>query len=325
MAKRNYTNLDLLTTIKLNCMVPVDQITFSDEEILFMASNELELNVLSNIMKMREEYYVYTKIYDLATSGRYEIPSRAAGNKIRIVYLKNGEQLWPCSLITKKEIPYVQNQYTTSSAIPLFYIENDEVVFVANTSNQINANEVQIDYYLEPNELVLPSECLKITNIDRNSGIIQVSERQIPTGIQETTEIDFIQAIPTNKLKAHDVALVSTSPNTPVSSQKFITVNADDIPDNLVVGDWIAVAGQSPVPQLVANIRALLAQVTACKILESQTDTESYKIANSKRLEMIKDLTPLIQDRTEGNPKKITSRNNLLNASLIGRLGRRRG
>lgn len=326
MAKQNYTNLDLLKSIKLGCMVPVDQIALSDEDILFLASEELELDVVSSVLKAREEYYVYNKQYEKNDTGRYAIPSRAAGSRLRSVFLKdNNNNLYRCSEISVDEVPLVQNNYYNQGFWdPMFYIENDEVVFLNNTAQSLNAQYVELRYYLEPNSLVLPERCLKITAIDTNTGTIQVEERQIPSNIEPDTLIDFVQYRPSNKIKSFDINVVSVSSNTPVNSQKYIVVDPSDLPSDLEVGDWIASAGETPVPQLVANLRPLLSQATICRILESQGDNNNIVVAQKKLKDMVSSMKTLVQDRTEGNPKKIVNRTGVMRASMIGWNGSRR-
>lgn len=324
MAKRNYTNEDLLKSIKLGCMVPISQIALSDEDILFLASEELELDVLSGVLKAREEYNVYVDTQARNDSGFYPIPSRASGARLRSVFLKDqNNNLYRCSEISVDEVPLLQNYYTNGLWDPMFYIQNDKVVFLNNTAQTINAAYVVLHYYLEPNTLVMPDRCLTIKSIDTTTGLIEVDERQVPNFFEVGGELDFIQCRPSNIIKAMDIPLVSVSSNVPVTSQKFITVNPSDIPDDLAVGDFVALAGESPVPQLTANLRPLLAQATICRILESQGDNNNIVVAQKKLDKMVKGMSALIQDRTEGNPKKIVNRTGIMRNSLIGYNGRR--
>lgn len=325
MAKQTYTNEDLLRSIKLGCMVPVDQIALSDEDILFLASEELELDVISSVLKAREEYYVYSIDIPKNSTGRYQIPSRATASRLRSVFLKDSNNtLYKCAQISPDAVPLVQNYYNQGIYDPMFYIENDEVVFVNDTAQSIDASTVVLKYYLEPNTLVLPERCLKITGIDTNTGTINVEERQVPENLEPSGLIDFIQYKPSNKIKSMDVTIVSVSSNTPVNSQKYIVVDPADIPDDLEVGDWIASAGESPVPQLVANLRPLLTQSTICRILESQGDNNNIAVAIKKLDKMVSGMKTLVQDRAEGNSQKIVNRTGVMRASMIGWNGSRR-
>lgn len=325
MAKINYTNDDLLRSIKLGCMVPISQIALTDEDILFLASEELELGVLSALLNKREEYNVYVDLQDINTEGVYTLPSRASGSRFRAVFLKdNTGKLYQCSETTVTQVPLVQDDYNISSTNPMFYVQNDKIKFINNINNTVSASYVEIHYYMDPSELVSPDRCLTITSIDTDTGMLEVDERQIPSHIEVGAKIDFIQYKPQNIIKKVNATVVSVSSNTPVTSQKFITVDTDDLPDDLEVGDFIALAGESPVPQLVANMRPLLAQATVCRILESQGDKDNQATAQVKLKQLIEALPALIQDRTEGNPKKVVNRTGLMRASVIGRRNRGR-
>ncbi len=326
MAKLNYTNTDLLKSIKLGCMVPVSQIALSDEDILFLATEELCLGVVAGVMKARQEYNVYIDTQDVNDTNTYPIPSRASGGKLRSVFLKDSaNQLYKCTEISVDAVPLIDNYYgQESGAMPKFYLQNDKVIFLPNVSNSVSASTVELHYYLDPSELVLVSDALTIQSIERTSGLIEVDERQIPSTITVGTKLDFIKYRPQNVVKKIDATVVSVSSNSPVTSTKFITVDVDDIPDDLEVGDFIAVAGESPVPQLVANLRGLLAQATICRILQAQGDTDNIKVADAKLKQMVKDMSALIQDRTEGNPQKIVPRTGILR-SMQGTGRRNRG
>ena len=307
-------------------MVPISQIALSDEDILFLASEELELDVLSSVLKAREEYNVYVETQAKNTAGVYPIPSRASGSRLRSVFLKDSNnKLYRCSEISVDEVPYMDTYYTAGIWNPMFYIQNNNVVFINNTSQSISASYVVLHYYLDPNTLVMPDQCLVITAIDTTTGQINVAERQIPSGFDSLVEVDFIKGTPGNTIQGMDIPLVSVSSNSPVTSQKFITIAPANIPSDLVVGDFIALAGESPVPQLTSNLRPLLAQATICRILESQGDNNNIVIAQKKLEKMVKGMSALIQDRTEGNPKKIVNRSGIMRNSLIGGGRGRRG
>lgn len=300
-------------------MVPISQIALTDEDILFLASEELELDVLSSVLKAREEYNVYVDTQAKNSSGIYPIPSRASGSRLRSVFLKdNNNKLYRCSEISVDEVPLMNTYYTAGVWDPMFYIQNNQVVFLNDTAQTITASYVVLHYYLDPNALVMPDQCLVITAIDTVTGVLNVEERQIPTTFDALTEIDFIKGTPGNTILGMDIPVVSVSSNVPVTSQKFVTIDPSDIPSDLVVGDFIALAGESPVPQLTSNLRPLLAQATICRILESQGDNNNIEIAQKKLAKMVKGMSALIQDRTEGNPKKIVNRTGIMRNSLIG-------
>ncbi len=56
----------------------------------------------------------------------------------------------------------------------------------------------------------------------------------------------------------------------------------------------------------------MLAQSTACRILEALGDLDNLKFAYEKLNKMSARMLNIIEDRTEGNPKKIVNRNGFL-------------
>jgi hypothetical protein len=319
MSKRRYTNLDLLKSAKLRAMIPEDQLALSDEDILILASEKLKSELLPNIMSAREEYYVHVEEQPISSDNSYEIPYRAAGSKLRTVFLKDGSgYLYKCSEVSVDEVPYLTSYYGEKYNTPLFYMQNTKIVFVGDTLDGVAPSSVQMHYYLQPNELVLPERCLTISSIDRDTGRIEVDERQIPNHFQSEAEVDLIQYNGSNKLLALDKALVSVSSNTPVTSQKFVIMDPNDIPDSLQVGDYIALAQESPVPQLPNDLRPALVQNTICCVLEAQGDLDNLRVARETLAMINKKMFNLIQDRSEGTPKKVVNRNGTIRNSLIG-------
>ena len=74
------------------------------------------------------------------------------------------------------------------------------------------------------------------------------------------------------------------------------------------VGDYVALAGMSPVAQFVpVEATYLLAQLAAQRCLQALGDTEGYKVAAAKIAEMRSHLINLISDRIVGQPKRISA------------------
>ena len=61
MVKPYYTSSSLISAVKRKASIPVAQVTFSDEDILAFANEELYLAQVPSILQYHEEYFVYTK------------------------------------------------------------------------------------------------------------------------------------------------------------------------------------------------------------------------------------------------------------------------
>jgi hypothetical protein len=78
----------LIRSIKRRAFIPSSQETFTDEDFLEMATEEINLGLVTLIQRMHEEHLVYyVDIEVIAGEKRYPIPARAHGNKLRDVAL----------------------------------------------------------------------------------------------------------------------------------------------------------------------------------------------------------------------------------------------
>jgi hypothetical protein len=177
-----------------------------------------------------------------------------------------------------------------------------------------------MSYYLRPNKLVRASRVGIIADIDRTNGIITISNNIFPSNITVSSQVDFLQAKPMYKNQGWDIDVVSVNTTT-----KQITLATADIPDTLVVGDLIATAGETIIPQIPTELMSFLAQCIALRILEAQGDIDNYKAASDKLKQMSDNLVSLIDSRTEGNPQKFNNNNKgILQQSLASYRRRRR-
>jgi len=93
----SYTSENLLLSIKLRGQLPDTTNNLnphSDSNILKSATEVLHTMVMPLIMSAREQFYVTSKEITLTPgTNRYEIPSRAAGQVVRDVYLKSNNEM----------------------------------------------------------------------------------------------------------------------------------------------------------------------------------------------------------------------------------------
>jgi hypothetical protein len=209
--------------------------------------------------------------------------------------------------------------YHQGTDVSKFYVENDSIVFPAVTGS-MQAGYIEMSYYLRPNKLVRASRVGIIADIDRTNGIITISNNIFPSNITVGSQVDFLQAKPMYKNQGWDIDVVSVNTTT-----KQITLATADIPDTLVVGDLIATAGETIIPQIPTELMSFLAQCIALRILEAQGDIDNYKAASDKLKQMSDNLVSLIDSRTEGNPQKFNNNNKgILQQSLASYRRRRR-
>ncbi len=304
-----YTTNTLIDAVKRRASIPETQQTFQEVDFLAFANEEMDLGIIPHVLSFHEDYFVYTELVPLEIStSRYEIPSRAVGNKLReLSYQDSGGNIFEMTRISIDDIPAYQNG-ANQSGFTTFYVEGTDIVLVPEVGSS-PVGSLRFSYYLRPNELVSEDRVAIITNINRVTGEIAVNA--IPSNIALTNTLDLIQTKTPHKSLAIDV--YSTSLNTTTNT---ITFALDEIPANLVVGDQIALAEETIVPQIPSDLHSMLAQRVAARCLESLGDIQGLGSANAKLAEMEQKTGSLIDSRVDGAPQKIVNRHGMLRRRL---------
>ncbi len=314
--------------------IPISQNTFTEDDILAFANEETMVGLVPSIMRLHEEFYVYPFSLPLITNqSYYEIPDRAIGAKVRTCFYQDESQnIQEMTRILPEDIAWWQNRSSVNYP-RAFYVENDYLVMVP-LINDSPFGQLIVKIFVRPNQLVDTANVCTVTGVNTSTGVVTVSD--IPTGFTLAanglpTLYDFVQTNKAHRLKGFDVPVISI--NTTLNTITFapagmlqpaanlpIPYNIG-VPPDLQVGDIVALAGQTNIPQAPDELHPILAQRIACRCLEAQKDTEGLQSAMNKLTEMELALGILIDNRTEGQPQKI---NNLRSALRYGKFRRRR-
>jgi hypothetical protein len=317
MSKYFYTSTDLIKSIKSRCLVPTSQSTFTEQDFLDFATEEMNMAVVPLVLEANQDYYLVTENVPIVQGVlAYDIPYRAIGNKIRDVSLSdaNGNNLKELVRLNVGDLYAYNGSYGDGTVgSNAFYVANNQIVFVGPQTNY--GQFLRISYYLRPNSLVPNEEVGVIESIDYNTGIITLSN--YPEAFALTASLnkplDFIQQKSPHKILSYDVAGFTVTD----SNLKTITLNPADIPTNLVEGDRVAFAMQTDIPQIPSDMHVLLAHRVATRILEAIGDSEGLQNANQKLAELQKNANSLIHNRVEDAPRKVTNFRGTLRSGLV--------
>lgn len=147
---------ELIRSIKRRAMIPKDQRTFTDEDFLEMATEEVNIGLMDQLIIARGDYLVYHVDIPLDPEvQKYAIPSRAHGNKLRDVAIidSNERIVQELSQISLDEQFDEDGYYNYNTVVyNTFFIENNEVVL---NQDNIEANyALRMYFYMRPNKLV---------------------------------------------------------------------------------------------------------------------------------------------------------------------------
>ena len=306
------TSKKIIESAKRRAQIPTSQNTFKDEDFLALANEELQLGLVPSVLQLHEDYFLWqTEVPIQAGVSQYTIPYRAIGNKLRnLFYQDTNGNLFEMTRISEDDRGDYNAAYATNY-FHAFRVKNNKIVLEPILSGSATGNLVFV-FYIRANDLVLDDEVGDITGIDRTTGVISVSS--LPKKFNASTKYDFIQ---NNSPHVHlGIDAQALSINT---VQKSVTFNPDDIPDDLAVGDHLAFAQESKVPQVPTDLHVVLAHRLAARCLEAIGDTQGLTNANIKLQEFEAKLTNVVDNRVEDAPIKVKNRHGLLRNGLVTR------
>lgn len=149
------TSADLIETVKRKIAVPINQRTFSEEDILAFANDEMLISQVPDIMLYHEEYFVvHEDVVLLPNVTKYAIPERALGLKLRDVFYKdtNGN-LFEMVRISPDDKAYWQNTSGSINLMQKYYLEGNFIVLAPQNISS-PTGFLQFSYFLRPNQLV---------------------------------------------------------------------------------------------------------------------------------------------------------------------------
>lgn len=308
MAGIDYTTDSLIASIKRRITLPDAQNLYSSDDLIAFMGDELSSTLVPLIHSVQQEYWVMRVDVPLVIGQeKYTLPIRGAANGLRLLTLvdPNGNEI---------EFPMLRPENTAStynwlspystSTLYGFYMEDDHIVVFPK---QVVANPVmsiRFRYERQPSQLCSTTEAAHITQIN-GGGVVTVDA--IPSDWLITQTFDLINGQPAFASKGDDLVVTNLDP---ITSQ--ITFSA--LPSKVVVGDWIAQAGESPIPQLPYQTFPYLAQCVATKCLEGMGDMQPLQAAQQKLAIMKEDLLKLMQPRDMGNVQTVINRGGLFDS-----------
>jgi hypothetical protein len=272
--------------------------SWSRADLLALMTEELQTYVVPELMAVREEFFVQQ--YDVTTTSSltYRIPPRAIGAKLRQVLQGANES----TLIVVQRIEPKQQygstfgvNFANTGFLSGYVFQNNSIKLLGNpTAGQL----LRMMYFLRPGILVEETACGLITAINTGTKTVTVSDA--PTTFTNTVLYDFIRGTQGFDTLAMDQAATVSGTNLTFSSA---------LPDGLAVGDYVALATQSPIPQVPIEALPFLAQRTVVKVLEAIGDPK-LPAANASLVELKnKMVSQIVTPRDEGTMRFATNFN----------------
>jgi hypothetical protein len=303
----DYTTDALVASIQRRILLPDAQNLYSPDDLIAMASEELSSTIEPLVHSVQQEYWVVKiDVPLIVNQTNYTLPLRGIVNGLRLVtLLDNGGNEIEFPLLRPENTASTYNwlsPYSTSTLYG-FYLEDDHLVTFPQQVVNNPVMSYRFRYERQPNQLCSTMNAGQITAIVGNV----VTVDNIPSDWTSSLVFDIIKGTPAFVSKGDD--LVVTNVN--IGSLQ-ITFSA--LPSTVVVGDWVAVAGTSPIAQIPIQLMPYLAQATAHQALAGMTDSAAWQESKDRLALMKEDLLKMLQPRDMGNVQTIINRGGLFDS-----------
>jgi hypothetical protein len=258
MAKPWLTSDDLVETVKRNISMPVAQVTFSDDDILKFANQEMFGAQVPSILEHHEEYMVYEVQIPLEDDvSEYAIPDRAIGMKIRdLLFVDTNGNQFAMVDVGLSNADYYKTNFNNFQNPRNFYIQNDSFHVLPGIQGSTPGHFL-LKYYLRPNSLVENDRALICTHFIKE---ITVDNSDLTAGDTLTVDgnelvagTDFAIGVTSTATAANlATAIAALDDFEATSSSATVSVTYEDRnaefesdSDGLVVSDELGIGGDS--------------------------------------------------------------------------------
>lgn len=280
----DYSTDDALSAIRLRAFLPLADSVWTDNNILFILNEELQAWAVPFLQEVRSEYF-QNHLDVVVNPGQtvYPIPPQAIGGVLRDVQMLDLQgNLWPLIQLDVREL----GPFTTGNPWG-FFIEGDNLVLAQNPSNP--SWLLRMRYGQRPSVCVTKANAAQVATI---SGNVVTFTGTVP--MSPNTAVDWLKGGSSYQTQSTTVL------PTPSGSNYTFT----SLPNNLLVGDWLAPSGQSPFPQIPIEAHPVLHQRVASKILDMLGDDKAAQSLNLFK-EMAVNVQKILAPRVQGSIKAL--------------------
>jgi len=208
------TSNDIIEAVKRKIAFPVSQNTFSEEDILRFANEEMFISQVPSVLQYHEEYFVYRVQTPLVSNiSRYSIPDRAIGMRLRdLMWADSAGNFFEMTRISADDKAFFQRNIGANQAIHKFYIENNDVVLTPSVIGD-PTGFLNFFIFMRPNQLVKNERARIIQSFTQDITVVDNSALVAGDKITITIATQSPNPIPTDITIVVGVNAAATATN----------------------------------------------------------------------------------------------------------------
>jgi hypothetical protein len=159
------TTDDILASVKRKISFPSSQSTFSDDDIIQFANEEMFIAQVPSVLEYHQEYFVtYVNFTLLPGQYQYPIPNRAIGMRLRdVFYLDTEGNLYEMTRINPDDKAWFQRDINSFNQPYPYFLENNSISFPPGPFTNPTGS-IQLSFFIRPNQLVTNDNAATIQN-----------------------------------------------------------------------------------------------------------------------------------------------------------------
>jgi hypothetical protein len=248
----------LVEAVRQEGLLPEADSNASTARLLAVMNREQRLYLTRLLLSAREEYQ--TDFVDVPLSPgvlRYAIPGRAVAATVKQVDVVGADGALTPLLPVSRGRRYDTEAYSGPGD---YHFERSHLVFLRAPS----ASTARISFHRRLNRIVAAEEAGQVASLDANAGTVTLAGSSAPTGFTASgASYDFIQGSP-----HFDVLGVDAS----ATRSGQVLAFSGGLPSELAVGDWVALAGQTPICNAPLELHDVLVYLAVTVHLQARGD-----------------------------------------------------
>lgn len=279
-----------------------------DADIITYLNKEMMLELIPQIAKLREEFFITTELLTLTKENtindtHIKIPDRAIHQSLRDLLLIRGTARISLPRINREDLPSFESVRGDGTEIRGFFIENYRIRVFPQVKT---GNQLEISYMFRPSQLVKADTYRTITAVDGSLKQVTVSGTN-PFAVGQ--QIDIHGPNSGAEVRIWDNAITVVAGNILTLTDAIDGTDTREGRFVVEVGDFIAPREQCAIPMLPRELHPLLAQAVVVRMAEAIDDQEKYAMHRAQLDRQMKLMQFPMGKRVTGKPRKIVNRN----------------
>lgn len=294
MATNLFTASYFLASLKRKGWV-ASSTALTTADILDFINTAMRVHLAALLKSARDEYLVNEADYNVtlvAGTAQYRVPTRCTAAALRAVWVVDSQgNLAPLTRID----PESRHDYPGTGS-PAGYMLRGHTLQVLPTPS--GAGTLRLAYLQRLSSVVEVAECGLITVINTGTGALTLSATK-PSAFTTSETYDLVAGKQPFSVLATDIACSAASGSS-------ITLTAASLPSGLAAGDYVALAGQTPIPNVAEEYHEFIKHQVIVDILTA-TGGARLDAAKAKLKDVSADVLRLATPRVTASARPVVN------------------